>query len=265
MEYQQVHNLTESRQHIWSQSDLVFSICLFSGLSFIYVASLYAYRLYRNKRSQHPDHGSISANNNGIDIDKTQVILSSISHHRMTPVSHGFTYAYLAVGIPVRSPESNWLLSVDDSDRWWNRGWLHVFARDHLHRGRDGPKLSANLDGYLKEEASFLFSFYFWGEGLVFYNIALKYGSISLHATHFVSKHMDDKPLTDNRTRSGLGSLRIPSCVSRHVSLSLRLQVQPSLVLVSLHGRQAAQACYCRGQQHLLRTTRVSIFGSETG
>ncbi len=85
----------------------------------------------------------------GIDLHKTQVLRCNVSHCRMFPKKHRFSYPYLAVGVPVRSPRSNWLLSVD-TNVWWKRGWLHVSAEDHLNRGRDGISLSENIDSYMK-------------------------------------------------------------------------------------------------------------------
>ncbi|OTA88158.1 hypothetical protein M434DRAFT_34951 [Hypoxylon sp. CO27-5] len=86
-----------------------------------------------------------------ICILKTQVIKCEISHYRLFPKKHRFNYSYLSIGIPVRSPSSNWFLSVDIIP-WWKRGWLHVSAEDHLYRGRDGKTLSENIDAYLKTQ-----------------------------------------------------------------------------------------------------------------
>ncbi|KAG8405299.1 hypothetical protein J3458_021961 [Metarhizium acridum] len=85
----------------------------------------------------------------GVSIHKTQIIRCNISHRRLFPKTHRFAYPYLSVGIPVRSPTSSWLLSVDTAS-WWQRGWLHVSPRDHLNRGRDGATLSENIDAYLQ-------------------------------------------------------------------------------------------------------------------
>ncbi|KHO01977.1 uncharacterized protein MAM_00978 [Metarhizium album ARSEF 1941] len=85
----------------------------------------------------------------GVSVHKTHIIRCKISHRRLFPEKHRFAYPYLSVGIPVRSPTSNWLLSVDAAP-WWERGWLHVSPKDHLNRGRDGATLSENIDAYLK-------------------------------------------------------------------------------------------------------------------
>jgi hypothetical protein len=87
---------------------------------------------------------------NRVSVKRTQVLRCNVSHHRIFPKHHGFTYPYLSVGIPVRSPTSTWLLSIDESS-WWRRGWLHVTTKDHLHRGCNGNTLSENLDAYLEE------------------------------------------------------------------------------------------------------------------
>lgn len=156
MQYHPMDYTTDSQCRRGPQSGWVLLVCLVSSLSSIYIVSLLVRCWHRNLRSQPPalGHRCTSIPNSNISIDKTQIILSKISHHRIFPVFHGFTYDYLSVGIPVRSPESNWLLSVNDWVGWWDRGWLHVFARDHLHRGREGSTLSVNLDGYLREEVS---------------------------------------------------------------------------------------------------------------
>ncbi|KAI2601771.1 DUF1365-domain-containing protein [Hypoxylon sp. NC1633] len=86
-----------------------------------------------------------------VSIHETQILKCQISHRRLFPKTHRFIYPYLSVGIPVRSPKSNWLLSVD-IEVWWKRGWLQVSANDHLNRGRDGKTLSENIDSYLKAQ-----------------------------------------------------------------------------------------------------------------
>ena len=88
---------------------------------------------------------------NRVLINRTQILRCNVSHHRIHPKKHGFTYPYLSVGIPVRSTDSNWLLSIDEP-KWWKRGWLHVTAKDHLHRGCNGNTLSENLDAYLEQQ-----------------------------------------------------------------------------------------------------------------
>lgn len=158
MEFQHVNNLTDSQHCPRLQCGWTLPVHPLSALSLIVtIASLFIHRRYMRSEAQ-PAPGHHSAGNSHgtiISIDKTQIVLSKISHHRIFPVPHGFTYSYLSVGIPVRSPQSNWLLSIDDeAHHWWNRGWLRVRAKHHLHRGRDGLALSANLDGYLREEVS---------------------------------------------------------------------------------------------------------------
>lgn len=96
--------------------------------------------------------GSHCNHQHGVTIYKTQIIPCKLSHHRRFPRQHGFIYDYLAVGIPVRNPKSNWMLSVDASS-WWSRGLLHVTAMDHLHRAlaRSDRTLSKCLDAFLIE------------------------------------------------------------------------------------------------------------------
>lgn len=93
----------------------------------------------------------ITGRNDGVSVHHTQIIPSVISHQRMFPKRHGFRYPYLSVGIPVRSPTCSRLLSVDTAE-WWRRGWLHVSANDHLHRGMPGATLAEKLDAYLKDQ-----------------------------------------------------------------------------------------------------------------
>ena len=89
----------------------------------------------------------------GASVHKTQILRCSISHRRIFPKRHHFRYSYLAVGLPVRSPTSTWLLSVDSTNRL-TRGWLHVTATDHLYRGAKGKNLTQNLDAYLRQEVA---------------------------------------------------------------------------------------------------------------
>lgn len=86
----------------------------------------------------------------GLSIHKPQILGCNVSHHRLFPEHHGFTYSYLTVGIPARSPRSSWLLSVD-ATKSWRRGWLHVTAEDHLNRGSEGMTLSEHLDSYSRQ------------------------------------------------------------------------------------------------------------------
>lgn len=87
-------------------------------------------------------------------IYRTQILRCNLSHHRLFPKRHGFSYSYLMVGIPIRSTNSNWLVSVD-TKKWWRRGMLFVTAKDHLNRGREGGSLSEKLDSYLRRQVSF--------------------------------------------------------------------------------------------------------------
>lgn len=84
-----------------------------------------------------------------ISVRETRIIRCRISHHRLFPTKHSFVYPYLSVGIPVRIPESNWLLSADEN-RWCKKAWLNVSAKDHLHRGKGEETLSEKVDAYLK-------------------------------------------------------------------------------------------------------------------
>lgn len=153
---QQMNKLTSvwppmSQQPSWTvPSSLLLTLLPLSILISLFMQSR------KSNRASSARQTAASKPRSTISIDKTQIILAKISHHRVSPIFHGFLYSSLSVGVPVRSPKSNWLLSIDDEAMsWWDKGWLRVFARGHLHRGRDGSTLSANLDGYLKEQASF--------------------------------------------------------------------------------------------------------------
>lgn len=112
------------------------------------------YILIRGMLGSSSSRHQTNSRHHGISIYKTQIIKCGISHRRLIPKDHGFAYPYLAVGIPVRSPDSNWLLSVDHK-QWWERDWLHVTPKDHLNRGNSGNTLSQNLDAYLKQQVIF--------------------------------------------------------------------------------------------------------------
>ncbi|KAI0017196.1 hypothetical protein F4780DRAFT_772439 [Xylariomycetidae sp. FL0641] len=87
-----------------------------------------------------------------VSLVKTQIIKCHVSHRRLFPATHRFAYPYLSVGIPVRSPTSSWLLSVD-VNAWWRRGWLSVTAKDHLYTRSNEKTLWESLEEYLKDEA----------------------------------------------------------------------------------------------------------------
>ena len=88
------------------------------------------------------------------EIDKPSVFPGRVSHTRIFPKFHSFTYSYLMIGVPVTSLEQgNWILSVD-TRAWWKRGWLHVDSDDHLLRGDSQKCLRKKLDTCLKQEVS---------------------------------------------------------------------------------------------------------------
>ncbi|RCI16208.1 hypothetical protein L249_1870 [Ophiocordyceps polyrhachis-furcata BCC 54312] len=92
-----------------------------------------------------------SSKGHGVSIHKTQIIKCRLSHNRLFPKKHGFSYPYLSVGIPVRSPRSTRLLSVGALS-WWRRGWLQVKPEHHLLRGMEDGTLSDKLDVYLRSQ-----------------------------------------------------------------------------------------------------------------
>ncbi|KAI5917758.1 DUF1365-domain-containing protein [Camillea tinctor] len=86
----------------------------------------------------------------GVLLDKPQIIKCNISHCRLLPKTHQFTYSYLSLGIPVKSSGSSWE-SYPSTTRWWLRCLLNVPAEAHLNRGIYGKTLAENVDGYLKQ------------------------------------------------------------------------------------------------------------------
>lgn len=86
-------------------------------------------------------------------IHDSLILRGRLSHTRLFPKFHSFSYSYLMVGIPIRSCKSNWLLSVDVTD-WWSRGWLRVDASDHLDRSNNEKSISEKLDQYLESKVS---------------------------------------------------------------------------------------------------------------
>lgn len=85
-------------------------------------------------------------------IDKTLILPGRISHTRLFPKHHSFSYSYLMVGIPIHSTiQNNRLVSVDERV-WWKRGWLCVNANDHLGRGENAQGIQQKLRQYLESK-----------------------------------------------------------------------------------------------------------------
>ena len=94
-----------------------------------------------------------TADSHGFTIHKSFIFPGRISHTRLSPKLHAFAYSYLMVGIPVRSPHSNWLLSVDAAN-WSQRGWLQIRAQDHLDRFENEKGIGHKLDRFLESQVS---------------------------------------------------------------------------------------------------------------
>ncbi|KAI1357432.1 hypothetical protein F5Y08DRAFT_333884 [Xylaria arbuscula] len=88
---------------------------------------------------------------NNVSIHRTQIIKAKISHRRLLPRLHSFVYPYLSIGVPVRSPAQNWLVSVDPRS-WWECRFFNISAHDHLHRVGSSECLSDHLDFYLEQQ-----------------------------------------------------------------------------------------------------------------
>ena len=88
-------------------------------------------------------------------IDTPLIIPGRISHTRLFPRHHSFSYSYLMVGIPIHSTSQgngNGLLSVDDERAGWKRGWLRVQANDHLGRGGNEQGIYKKMQAYLEAQ-----------------------------------------------------------------------------------------------------------------
>lgn len=82
-------------------------------------------------------------------VDDALILPGRISHTRLFPKFHSFTYSYLMAGIPIHSNnQENSLLSVDERP-WFKRGWLRVEANDHLGRGGNEHGIRRKLESYL--------------------------------------------------------------------------------------------------------------------
>ena len=85
-------------------------------------------------------------------IDRPLIFPGRVSHTRLFPKFHAFSYSYLMVGIPIKPPgKRNSIISVDASG-WRGRGWLCVNSEDHLHRGDDESGIQWKLDQYLLQQ-----------------------------------------------------------------------------------------------------------------
>ena len=123
-------------------SSQVFSVCV--GLAFYIFSVLYNSKDKENYPQELPNAVS--------HIDKPLIIPGRISHTRLCPKHHSFSYSYLMVGIPIHSSNrGNWLLSVDER-LWWKRGWLRVEAGDHLGRGGNNEGIYHKLQSYLESQ-----------------------------------------------------------------------------------------------------------------
>ena len=123
-------------------SSQVFTVCI--GLAFYLFSVLYNSKDRKQHTRELPNVVS--------PIDKPLIIPGRISHTRLYPKHHSFSYSYLMVGIPIHSPNrGNWLLSVDER-LWWKRGWLRVEAGDHLGRGGNKEGIYHRLQSYLESQ-----------------------------------------------------------------------------------------------------------------
>lgn len=140
------------QSHIISSPDSVSSSTIFaqslaaSTILVLFLFSMLLQSANKNAQQQHQSPQPISP------IIKPLIIPGRISHARLFPKHHSFSYSYLMVGIPIHSPSrGNWLLSVDER-AWWKRGWLHVEAADHLGRGDNKDGIYTKLRSYLESQ-----------------------------------------------------------------------------------------------------------------
>ena len=119
-------------------------------LLFLMVVVLFSALLpYKCRKSSKPQlNDTISA----FSIDDLLILPGHISHTRLFPKFHSFTYSYLMVGVPIHSAKrGNYLLSVDERS-WWKRGWLRVEAKDHLGRDDNEHGIRQKLELYLRSQ-----------------------------------------------------------------------------------------------------------------
>ena len=82
-------------------------------------------------------------------LERALIFPGCISHTRLFPNFHSFTYSYLLVGLPIKPlAKGNSIISVDTYG-WRERGWLCVNSEDHLQREDDEGGIRWKLDRYL--------------------------------------------------------------------------------------------------------------------
>ena len=164
------------------------------------------------------DDESAPASARSFTVQKPIIFPGRVSHTRLFPAFHTFSYSYLLVGVPVRSSQSNWLLSVDEA-RWWSKGWLQVLAEDHLDRSEDrrSMSLSSKLDQYLKS--------------VVCTDKYLAFQTLVARSLRVVSECC-----------VAAGSVIISVCLSCDFAPDFQTQVQSSIFLVLVLGRHGAES-----------------------
>ncbi|KAL3608377.1 hypothetical protein FPOAC2_03372 [Fusarium poae] len=91
---------------------------------------------------------------------RPMLIPSRITHSRLFPKQHSFSYPYLTIGVPVDSTGNvNGMISVDtSSSSTWLPGllrpkvWFSIDAGDHFQRQSSPTGLRGKLDSYLESE-----------------------------------------------------------------------------------------------------------------
>ena len=101
-----------------------------------------------------PDHEHPNGKESDTWIDRPLIFPGLISHTRLLPQKHSFTYSYLMVGIPILSTLENTTLVSVDAPTWWQRGLLRIEARDHL--GRNTGTIRGKLNSYLESQVILL-------------------------------------------------------------------------------------------------------------
>ena len=88
---------------------------------------------------------------------KPYLVPCRITHSRLYPKKHSFSYSYLLVGIPVGLEANvNGVISTDVSGT--SRAWYDVDAPDHLQRDSGHLGLRGKLDNYLKSQVRGFFT-----------------------------------------------------------------------------------------------------------
>ena len=173
LKYVLVFVLWQNRRIIQDAAMVVFSayfllgrnsvtLCITTGCS---IFTLYMYRsmmiLYKHQqldqvRREHEKEAGLKHRNLASNHLRPLLWPAEVSHMRMFPRSHSFSYSYLMAGIPIgwRGSVGTFLSADIKSLPWQGRkplaAWFSVESSDHLARGDNVHGLQGKLDSYLE-------------------------------------------------------------------------------------------------------------------